>query len=58
MIAQDLTSKELATIVRAINTTGIAPTRFEKECIQEAADRLDRLDRIENWVRGYDDDKR
>lgn len=51
MIAKDLTSDELAGIVRTINSTGIAPTRFEKECLQEAADRLEKLDRIEKWIR-------
>lgn len=52
MTVKEMTSEELAEIVRTINTTGISPTEFEKDCLNEAADRLERLDRIEKWVWG------
>lgn len=53
MDVKELTSEELANIVRTINSTGISPTRYKKECLTEAAERLEKLDRIEKWVRGY-----
>lgn len=49
---KSMTSEELADIVRAINITGIAPTPREKEYLNEAADRLDRLHRVEQFVKG------
>lgn len=52
MDVKEMNSDELADIVRTINSTGIAPTRFEKECLTEAADRLEKLARIERWMRG------
>ena len=46
-----MTTEELAEIVRSINTTGISPTRFEKDCLNEAADRLEKLNKIEKWIK-------
>lgn len=53
MDVKEMSSEELASVVRTINTTGVCPTRYEKECLTEAAERLEKLDRIEKWMRGY-----
>lgn len=50
---KEMTSDELAEILRAMNTTGISPTNFEKDCLNEAADRLEKLDRVEKYVWGH-----
>lgn len=50
MSVRDMTSEELAEVVRTVNMTGICPTSFEKACLSEAADRLDKLHKIEQWI--------
>jgi len=52
MDVKELTSEELADMVRTICMTGVAPTRTERECLTEAAERLEKLDRVEKWIRG------
>jgi len=42
MRVQDLSDEELAAILEVILMVGICPTNFERECLQEAADRLRR----------------
>jgi len=42
MKAKELTNEELATILRMMCITGICPTRYERDYLQEAADRLER----------------
>ena len=44
MKTKELTNEELATALRAMVTTGICPSRQEKEFLEEAADRLDRIE--------------
>ena len=56
MDVKEMSSEELANVVRTINSTGISPTRYERECLAEAADRLEKLDRIEKWVWGHKND--
>jgi len=41
MNAKDLTNEELAIILRCMRITGLATTSFEKECLDEAADRME-----------------
>lgn len=41
MNAKELTNEELAYILRLMCYTGLAPSRDEKEYLQEAADRLE-----------------
>lgn len=43
MRTKELTNEELATALRAMVTTGICPSRQEKEFLEEAADRLDKI---------------
>ena len=43
---REMSSEDLANIVRTIKTTGITPTHYEQECLDEAADRLDQMDEI------------
>ena len=50
MDVKSMTSEELADVIRTMHTTGLAPTRFEKECLAEAAERLEKLDRVEKWI--------
>ena len=50
MDVKSMTSEELADVIRTMHTTGLAPTRFEKECLEEAAERLEKLDRVEKWI--------
>lgn len=45
-LAKDLTNEQLADVIRAMKITGISPTRFEQECLDEAAERLEYLDII------------
>ena len=47
----DLSNEELAAIVDGMMITGIAPSRYEKECLKEAANRL------RNCVEDFDDGK-
>ena len=46
MKARDLTNEELADVIRSIKITGIAPSPFEQECLDEAAERVEYLDII------------
>ena len=41
MTTKELTNDELAIILRCMRITGIAASQFEKECLDEAADRLE-----------------
>lgn len=41
MNAKDLTNEELAIILRCMRVTGLAASLFEKECLDEAADRME-----------------
>lgn len=50
MNAKELSNDELALILRTINTTGIAPTRFEMECIEEGACRIEYLERVSQRI--------
>lgn len=50
MRAKDLSNEDLANVIRAIKVTGICPSRDEKEYLEEAAIRLERLERVEEWI--------
>ena len=41
MNVKDLTNEELAVILRCMRITGVARSVFERECLDEAADRLE-----------------
>lgn len=41
MNAKELTNEELAVILRCMRVTGLASSSFEKECLDEAADRME-----------------
>lgn len=41
MNPKDLTNEQLAVIIRCMRITGVAVTSFERECLDEAADRLE-----------------
>ena len=43
---KELLNEELATIIRSIKATGISPTEYEKECLEEAAIRIEKLEEI------------
>lgn len=43
MNPKDLTNEELADILRAMVITGISPSQLEKECLKEAAERLEQM---------------
>jgi len=47
-----ITSEELAEILRTISTTA-GVDECEKDYMQEAAERLEKLDRLEKWMRGH-----
>lgn len=44
MKAKELSNNGLADVLRTLKTTGISPSRFEEECLEEAAMRLERTD--------------
>ena len=44
MNPRELTNEELATVIRAIKSTGICPSRDEKEYLEEAARRLEEME--------------
>ena len=44
MNPKNLTNEELASILRAMRITGCSTTPFEKECLEEIADRLDKFE--------------
>lgn len=46
MNAKDLSNEELAIILRCLTVTGIAPTLFERECLDVAADRVELLEML------------
>ncbi len=52
MKVQDLSNSDLATSLRAMRITGIAPSRTEAEMLDEAADRIEILDRVYKWIEG------
>ena len=41
MKAKELTNEELAVILRCMRMTGVAASAFERECLDEAADRME-----------------
>lgn len=47
MNPKELTNEELATIIYALKITGLAPTQFEKDCLEEAHDRIIVLDNLQ-----------
>lgn len=46
MNAKELTNEELALALRTMKTTGISPGRTEKEYLEEAADRLENVEKL------------
>lgn len=48
MNAKELTNDELAVILRCMRVTGIAPTEFERECLDVAADRIEMFNQLFN----------
>ena len=46
MNAKELTNEELAVILRCMRVTGIAPTEFERECLDVAADRIEMFNQL------------
>lgn len=50
MNVQDLSNSDLATGLRTMRITGIAPSRTEAEMLDEAADRIEILDRVYKWI--------
>ena len=44
MNPRELTNEELAAAIRAIKSTGICPSRNEKEYLEEAARRLEEME--------------
>ena len=45
MNVKELSNEELANILRAMIITGISASRTEKECLEEAAKRLEEEDK-------------
>ena len=43
---KEMSSEDLADIIRTIKVTGITPSKYEQECLTEAADRLDQMDEL------------
>lgn len=41
MNVREMTNEQLAAVIRAIRITGITPSTFEQECLEEAARRLE-----------------
>lgn len=41
MRPEELSNEDLADILRILKTTGISPCRYEEECLEEAARRLE-----------------
>lgn len=52
MRAKDLSNEELAATIRAIKTTGLSPSKEEKEYLEEAANRLEYLEEVKIRIRG------
>ena len=42
MNAKELSNNQLAGVLRTLKITGISPSRFEEECLEEAARRLEK----------------
>ena len=53
MKAKRMTNEDLAETLRTIKATGVCPTAFERECLDEAADRLEDFEHRMKQVRGY-----
>lgn len=47
MKTKELTNEELATALRTMVSTGICPSRQEKDFLEEAADRLEEIGDVE-----------
>lgn len=52
MRVQDLSNSDLAMGLRTMRITGISPSRTEAEMLDEAADRIEKLDRVYKWIEG------
>ena len=50
MDPKELSNEDLANIIRAMRVTGICPSYQEKEYLDEAANRLEKLGEIERWI--------
>ena len=50
MKASELNNEELATIIRGMKVTGLCPSTFEKECLEESASRLELLEFVSNKI--------
>lgn len=50
MKASELNNEELATVIRGMKVTGICPSSFEKECLEEGAKRIEMLETIINRI--------
>ena len=48
MSAAEMTNEELINTLRTMQVTGI--TRTEREIIEEACNRIEKLDRVERWI--------
>jgi len=46
MRAKELSNEQLATVLRTMRATGISPSPYEQECLEEAAIRLERTDLV------------
>ena len=51
---KQLTNEELAVIIRTMAVTGVAPSPFERGCLEELAERIKKLDRVERWVANWE----
>ena len=56
MKANELTNRELADILQTLKVTGIAPTEFEKQCLQEACYRIIYIDSAIERIRNIRED--
>jgi hypothetical protein len=45
-----LSNSDLAMSLRTMRITGISPSRTEAEMLDEAADRIEKLDRVYKWI--------
>lgn len=47
---KSLSNEDLANILREMKVTGICVSRKEEEYLNEAANRLERFEKVEQWI--------